>query len=146
MTGAPRHAARGARLAHWGRSTVSVAAALLMMLGAESAWAYWTPTSLPGGSTAAAATTVGAGATPTAVATAGSVAVSWAASTLADGHAVSGYTVTRYSATNVPQAVGGTCSGLVAGTSCTETGVPTGTWTYTITPRFATNWIGAESA
>jgi hypothetical protein len=80
------------------------------------------------------------------VATGGTVAVSWAASTLANGVAVSGYAVTRYSATNVPQAVGGTCSGLVAATTCTETGVPTGTWTYTITPRFATNWMGAESA
>jgi hypothetical protein len=74
------------------------------------------------------------------------VAVSWAASTLGNGQAVSGYTVTRYSAANVPQTVGGTCSGLVAATTCTETGVPAGTWTYTITPRFATNWTGAESA
>ncbi len=146
MTGAPRHRSRGSRRARWSRSSAAVAAALVVTMGAGSAWAYWTPTSLPGGSTAAAATTVGAGATPTAVATGGSVAVSWAASTLADGSAVGGYTVTRYNAADVPQVVGGSCAGLVTATTCTETGVTTGTWTYSITPRIATNWIGAESA
>ncbi len=59
---------------------------------------------------------------------------------------MSGYTVIRYNVANAPQVVGGTCAGLVAATTCTETGVPTGTWTYSITPRIATNWIGAESA
>jgi hypothetical protein len=137
----PRAVRRG-----WRGASIAVVAALALSLGAGSAQAYWTAASVPGGNSAAAATTVGAGAKPTGVPTGGSVALSWAASTLASGQAVSGYTVTRYSATNVPQTVGGTCSGLVAATTCTETGVPTGTWTYTITPRFATNWTGAESA
>ena len=145
MTGAPRHGSQGSRRPRWSRAFITVVAALVVTLGAGSAQAYWTPTSLPGGSTTAAATTVGAGARPTGVPTGGSVALSWAASTLGSGQAVSGYTVIRYSAGNVPQTVGGTCSGLVAATTCTETGVPTGTWTYTITPRFATNWTGAES-
>ena len=138
----PRSARRRRRRA----ASIALAAAVGVVLGAGSAWAYWTATSVPGGNGAAAATTVGAGVAPTGVATGTSVALSWSASTLATGQAVSGYTVTRYSAGNVPQTVGGTCAGLVAGTSCTETGVPAGTWTYTITPRFATNWVGAESA
>jgi len=146
MNGAREFRPRGSHRGGWRRASVAVVGALIVIATAGSASAYWTVTSLPGGSTAAAATTVDAGETPTVVAAGDSVAVSWAASTLADGQAVSGYTVIRYSATNVPQTVGGTCSGLVAGTSCTETGVPAGTWTYTVTPRFAINWTGPESA
>ena len=114
MTRALRHGALGARPSLKRRAAVAIgvglAAALAVTLGATPASAYWTAVSLPGGSSAAAATTVGAGAKPTGVPTGGSVALSWAASTLASGPAVSGYAVVRYSATNVPQTVGGTCS------------------------------------
>ena len=30
-------------------------------------------------------------------------------------------------------------------TSCVESNVPSGDWVYTVTPVFATNWLGAES-
>jgi large repetitive protein len=86
---------------------------------------------------------LGAGAvTPTASPT---VPVSWNAATLANGGAVTGYVVHRYSAGNAPQSVGAGCSGVLAGTSCSESGVPDGTWTYGVQAKFD-NWLGAESA
>ncbi len=41
--------------------------------------------------------------------------------------------------------MGSSCSGTLSGTSCTETGVPSGTWRYAVTPVLA-GWTGAESA
>ena len=63
------------------------------------------------------------------------------------GRPVSGYTVARYASasggTKVP--AGGNCVGTVtAGLGCTDQGVPTGAWYYTVTPVLA-QWQGAES-
>jgi hypothetical protein len=58
---------------------------------------------------------------------------------------VPGYVVKRYDAiTNAVQTVLAGCSGTVAAVTCTESGVPTGTWKYTITPA-AGAWRGTES-
>ncbi len=73
------------------------------------------------------------------------LAVSWGASTLANGSAVSGYRVTRYNTSNVAQVVGASCSGTVAALTCTEAAVPAGTWTYAVTPMRGL-WAGAESS
>jgi hypothetical protein len=73
------------------------------------------------------------------------VSVSWSASTFSGGGAVSGYVVKRYPAGGgaavTPAA---NCSGTIAGTSCTENGVPVGSWKYSVTP-VAGAWSGAES-
>jgi VCBS repeat-containing protein len=58
---------------------------------------------------------------------------------------VSAYTVKRYSGASQQTVLGG-CAGTVTVLNCTENNVPAGTWTYTITPLFAANWTGAESA
>ena len=58
------------------------------------------------------------------------------AATLA-GRPVSGYAVARYASASggTKIAAGGTCTGTVtAGLGCTDQGVPTGTWYYTVTP------------
>jgi hypothetical protein len=73
------------------------------------------------------------------------VTVSWTASQFASGQNVPGYVVKRYNALNALQTTLASCSGTVTGTSCTENGVPAGTWKYTVTPA-AGNWRGTESA
>lgn len=126
---------------------VVVATVLLSALAIGSAWAYWSPRSSTGSNGASAATTIAQGATPTVSVTGGStVTLSWAARTLASGQSVSGYIITRYNASNVAQTMLSACTGTVAALSCIESSVPAGTWTYTVTPAFATNWRGAESA
>ena len=132
---------RGARLA------VLVATALVVGLGSGAAWAFWLINSTPGGNGAAAATSVNAGATPTANLVASAVTVSWASSTLATGQAVTGYRVHRYDATTLAvQTILSNCTGVITATTCTENSVPGGSWKYTVTPVFATNWQGVESA
>jgi hypothetical protein len=115
--------------------------------GVATASAYWGATTVSGGSGAASAATVNQGATPSATPAPGRlVSVSWAASTLSNGHAVDGYVVRRYDTSGgAAQTPSGGCSGTVAATSCTETDVPTGQWQYTLTPVLATNWQGPES-
>ncbi len=74
------------------------------------------------------------------------VTISWAASTLSNGQAVTGYQVKRYEATTLAsQPILSSCTGTVAATTCAENSVPAGSWRYTITPVFATNWLGTES-
>ena len=99
-----------------------------------------------GGNGAAAASSVNQGATPTVNAVGPAVTVSWAATTLANGQAVTGYLVKRYDAgTLAPQTILSACTGTITATTCVESGVPNGSWEYTVTPVFATNWQGVES-
>jgi hypothetical protein len=74
-----------------------------------------------------------------------SVTVSWSASTMPGGGAVSGYAVKRYDTNGNAQTIGSGCSGTVAALTCTETAVPAGTWRYTVTP-LKNNWVGTESS
>jgi hypothetical protein len=71
------------------------------------------------------------------------VTVSWSATSLPGGASVAGYVVRRYSTGGALQTIGSGCSGTIATTSCTETGVPNGSWRYTVTPVQG-NWTGAE--
>jgi hypothetical protein len=130
------------------RRVAAVVAALTAAMAA-AALAYWTTNSAAGSTGAAAAATVNAGATPgVSVTSIGrEVSVSWGASTLSNGAAVTGYQVERY-----PSGGGvadmspiGSCSGTVAGTSCSEDDVPPGAWVYTVTPVVG-NWHGAQSS
>jgi uncharacterized repeat protein (TIGR01451 family) len=132
------------------RAAALLALAIAIGAAAGAALGFWTggagqPLT---GSGAGAATTVNAGSTPT-VTTAGtsSVVISWSASTMANGGAVSGYIVKRYDAsTNTLQTIGSGCSGTISATTCTETKIPVGSWKYTVTPAVGTNWRGTESA
>ncbi|MBA3781105.1 MAG: LamG domain-containing protein [Nocardioides sp.] len=124
-----------------------VAMLAVSLIGGAVAWSYWSVAPAAGGTGAAAATTVNAGATPTASASGGSVTVSWSATALANGQAVSGYLIRRYDAvTSAQQTILSACTGTVAATTCTENIVPTGSWRYTVTPVIGTSWRGAESA
>ena len=110
------------------------------------AFGYWSIGSVPGGNGQAQAATVGQGATPTTTVAGNAITVSWAASTLSNGQAVNGYNIKRYSdATHASQTILSACTGNVTALSCVESNVPAGDWVYTVTPVFATNWLGAES-
>ena len=86
----------------------------LVGIDATPAAAYWSATSAPDGRAAAAATTVNAGPTPTATVSGTSITVSWSASTLANGTAVSGYLLSRYdAATLTEQTVQSACAGKI---------------------------------
>lgn len=116
-------------------------------LACEVAWAEWSAASVPGGNGASSAATVNQGATPTASVAGSAVTVGWAASTLSNGTAVSGYVVKRYDAVApfAPQTILTACTGTVTATTCTENSTPDGQWAYSVTPVFATSWTGAES-
>ncbi|MDQ1536942.1 MAG: hypothetical protein QOE58_1335, partial [Actinomycetota bacterium] len=125
-----------------------IAVPLVLALMTGVAWAYWAAGSVPGGNGTSAATGVNQGATPTASVTGAAVTVSWAASTLTSGQAVSGYLIKRYDAVTpfAVQTILSACTGTITALTCLESAVPTGSWQYTVTPKFATNWLGAESA
>lgn len=140
-------ARRRAAPARWGRALLLVSASALLMLVGGVAWSYWLATATAGSAGAALATSVNPGATPTANASGANVTVSWSASTLANGMAVTGYEIKRYdSSTLAVQTILSACTGVVTATSCVESSVPAGTWRYTVTPVFSTNWRGTESA
>src|SRR6185312_168121 len=110
--------------------------------GPGAAHAAWSGTGTVSGQAQAA--TMPAGAAPTVSAAGHSVTVSWTGGALL-GQSVSGYTVKRYTAGGAAQAIGSGCSGTITALSCTESSVPAGTWTYTVTPLLY-GWTGTESA
>jgi hypothetical protein len=133
----------------WGRRTVrfvALLAAALAVFGtvAGVAIAYWTST----GSATASATT-GTLNPPTAVtgvqtAGTGSVTVSWTAPT--GGTTPSGYYVTRKdSANNVVAACGTSAGSTTSSTSCSDTSVPLGSYTYTVVAVFR-SWTATSAA
>lgn len=131
----------------WGRTLLSLFVLVCLCGAGGAAWAFWSANVTSGSHGASVATSVNAGQTPSVVAAGSAVTVSWAATTLANGQAVSGYQIKRYDATTlVVQTVLSACNGTVVSTSCVESSVPSGTWKYSVTPLFAVNWRGTESA
>ena len=124
-----------------------VALPVVFMLASSAAWAYWSGDSVAGGSGASAAISVNAGATPAASVAGRSVTVSWDSSTLSNGStAVTGYVLGRFDSTGTTGQSMASCTATLATTTCTETGVPAGSWTYRVVPLFGTNWRGPASA
>ncbi len=132
-------------MGRWNRIVVIVVGIFLVTWGGPAASAFWSTVS-SSNFAAAKADTVNQGAKPTAaVGLAGSVTVTWTASTTAAGKSATGYSIARYaSATGGTRvAAAGTCTGTVAALSCADT-APTGTWYYTVTPMLSL-WQGMES-
>ena len=118
------------------------AALLAALICAPAALGAW---SSPGsGSAYAKARTMPGGNTPATTRSNRSVTVSWAQSSFSGGPAVGGYVVKRYLSGGAVQTIGSACNVTITGLTCTETGVPAGTWRYSVTPRQAL-WAGAES-
>lgn len=114
----------------------------VLTLFAGAAGAYWSSTGNGSGSattgTLAAPTNLQVPAT-----SAGSVQVTWTAST---GTPVpTGYYVTRTAGTTTTAACGTSATSTTTATSCTDTGVPGGTYTYTVTAVYK-SWTAASSA
>ena len=125
-----------------------VVVAMVIAGTAATAWAYWTTNAAAGSTGAATAATVNQGATPSVTLTSigREASLSWGASTLSNGTAVTGYLVKRYPAGGGVATISpiGTCSGTVASMSCAEDDVPPGDWQYTVTPTVG-SWRGTES-
>jgi hypothetical protein len=119
---------------------VAAAAAGLLAGGAGAAWAL--TRSGPG---AAKAKTLAAGSQPTASVQGHKVTVTWTATSFTTGGAAQGYVIRRYNvATGIGVGATNGCSGTLTVLTCTETGVVSGSWQYTVTPTAGTNWRGPE--
>jgi hypothetical protein len=112
---------------------------------ALGAFAYWTTGGA--GNASASVGTLSAPASATAANTPGSgtVSVSWSAVTAPDGGAVTGYYVQRYVGSTPSAACGTTSSSLTTSTSCADTSVPDGTFTYKVTAVFR-SWTAQSAA
>lgn len=143
----PQHAAgRGYRHALHRRVTWTLLAVLFISWGGPAANAFWQSLSSSNFG-AAKADTMPQGGAPTAALNGTNATVTWAAVATPGGHAVTGYTVARYSAPagGTKIAAGGGCAGTVTSLSCVEQNLPAGTWYYTVTPVISL-WTGVESA
>lgn len=116
------------------------AAAVAFPGGAAAAWVIHG--SGPG---AAKAKTLGSGNAPNGSVQGRKVTLTWTASTYTNGGAAAGYVVKRYNTSGVLQTIGSACTGTLTVLTCVESGVPFGSWQYTVTPATA-NWRGPESA
>lgn len=137
---------RGHRQALLRRALWTLLAVLFISWGGPAANAFWQTLSSSNFG-AAKADTMPQGNTPAASLSGTNVTVSWSAVTTTGGHAVSGYTVARYSSPSGGTKVtaGGGCAATVSGLSCIEQSVPDGTWYYAVTPIISL-WTGTESA
>ena len=122
------------------------------LLAALVVWVGFSPTvaraawsSGGSGHASALAYVMPSGTPPAGAANGGAVTIRWAAATFTNGVPVEGYVINRYNSITGQQAsVGAACSGVITTTTCTEQGVPSGTWVYTDTPvQFS--WSGAQS-
>ena len=117
------------------RAVVLAIIALAALVAAGSGRSPWTPTGTGKGAIKSKNMAASTGNVPTGTVSSHSVTLTWAASQFADGSNIPKYVIKRYDAlTNTLQTTLANCSGQVGPTSCTENGVPTGTWKYTVTP------------
>jgi hypothetical protein len=128
----------------WPLALAVAAAAGLLAIGPSSpALAAWSAQA--SGSAAGAATVMPTGTAPSGSTSGLNVTISWTAAAMGNGAAVAGYTISRYNASGGAKVTAGAgCSGTVTSTTCTEDGVPAGTWVYTDTPVQG-HWTGGES-
>jgi hypothetical protein len=116
------------------------------------AFGYWVISAVSGSNGAMAiAQTLPTGSTPAATVTPASgqtVTIAFPQASTSGGTAITAYGVSRFLAgagTGSPAAISGTCSATAGTVTCSD--VPgAGTWQYTDTPTYATNWVGTTSA
>jgi hypothetical protein len=124
---------------------VLTVAALVVLVPAAVALAGWMIQLGSGATAAALAGDLPTVSQPTATREAADVAITWPAASLPDGRAVAGYVVSsRHSVTGVARNVGGTCAGVLTSTQCTDPGVPSGTWTWSVAAAEG-SWRGPAS-
>ena len=117
--------------------------ALLSVVPA-AAWARWTGTGTGTGTGTAATLAAPTGLTLTKpVAT--TVRVGWTASAAPGGGAVTGYHVTRLAGATTTAACGTSPTSLTTATTCDDTGLAGGTYSYTVTAVYRT-WTAVSTA
>ena len=123
------------------RIVIVLVCAVILTGTARASWAVDAP-----GTGATKAKTMLGGNVPSGSVAGNSVTLTWTASLFADGATIPSYVIRRFnSVTSTEATVLSACSGSVTGTTCTENGVPIGSWKYTVTPA-AGVWRGAQSA
>ena len=117
------------RLHHSPRRWVPSSVVVAVLVSAATCLAYYT--SSGAGNATASVGSINAPATVTVAQSGSGVTAAWSAATLASGSGVQGYEVTRSDGTVV-------CGSpaLVTTLSCTDAGVPTGTYSYTVTAAY----------
>jgi hypothetical protein len=118
-------------------------AAVTLVAGAGAAIAAWRVQSDEVVLTAETAT-LSPGNKPAVRAAGNLVTVSWTPNTFGE-RKVDSYRIQRYDLAGSAQQPLGTCEENVAKESCTDSGVPTGSWRYTVVPVKG-GWTGPESA
>jgi hypothetical protein len=119
-------------------AAVGMVAVLTLTVPAD---AQWTSAATGGGQ--ARVSQLPTGPTPSATASGTSVTVAWTPVTLGAG--LVGYRLGRVDATTGVAATMTSCTTVLLGLACTETGVPAGIWRYRVTPVLA-NWSGPAGA
>jgi hypothetical protein len=123
------------------RALAAVVSALVLCGAAQASWS-----ANASGTAAGRAKTMTGGNVPSGSVAGNSVTLTWTATNFAEGGAVPGYVIRRFNnLTQTEATVAANCAGTVTATTCTENGVPIGTWRYTVTPA-AGAWRGAQSA
>jgi hypothetical protein len=130
----------------WHRTSVrlvALVAAALAVFGtaAEIAFAYWTTTGTAGGTATTGTLNPATGVSGTQTPGTGTVTVSWTKP--ASGVAPAGYYVTRTSGTTVA-ACGTSAAAPTTSTSCADTSVPLGSYTYTVVAVYRT-WTATSA-
>jgi hypothetical protein len=131
------------------RKRLALAALLMAALASAFAYAYLTTTVTTGSNGQGKSGALNAPTNVSASATGGTVSVSWTASTTSGSAPTpQGYYVTRTntSSQGTSAACGSSKSNLIAsGTTCSDTGVTSGTYTYTVTAAY-NSWTAQSAA
>lgn len=124
---------------------VVIGAVVAMSFTAQPAWAKWTATGTGPGRGVATSITAPTVTVPSTSTT--NVSVNWSGATGPAGQTLK-YFVERMSGSTPTAACGSTFAAPITGTSCTDSGVGTGSYTYRVTTRFGTNWsaVSAQSS
>ncbi len=129
------------------RIAATMLAALIALAGSVAAWAYWPTIGAGTGAGSVGTLNPPTGVAASSVPGSGAVSVSWTASAVGTGAvAPQGYYITRTAGTTTTAACGTSPSSPAAGTSCSDTSVPDGTYTYRVTAVYHTWTAGGATS
>jgi hypothetical protein len=119
---------------------------VVLVPAVAAALASWMIQLGPDASAAARSGTLPSVSQPTATRQSGAVTVSWPSAVLDGNRTPAGYVlISRNADTDEERLVSGTCAGTPTATECTDSDVPAGTWTWSVTAAQGT-WRGPAGA
>ncbi|HEY2703546.1 MAG TPA: hypothetical protein VGL20_07645, partial [Candidatus Dormibacteraeota bacterium] len=118
-----------------------------VLAGGTVAFAYWTAHGTGSASATSGMLALPSNVTATATSTRGTVSLSWTGAIGPDGNAVTRYRVQRLAGTTPSDACGTTATSPLTSppTTCSDTGVADGTYTYTVTAVYH-SWTSTSAA